>query len=155
MSRSRLPVLLAGVATGVALFAAPAAAQTYTGDADVAVNDATVVAGGAVTFSGSGFASLCPLAMSVDGTRVGSETANSDGAFATQITLQQPGMHTLAAAGCGERATLEVEVVQAAAGGLPVTGFSPAVVFAGGGLLLAGAVLVAFARQRRRDGAPV
>lgn len=155
MRRPRRSFILAGLAAGLLLSAAPAAAQTYTGDADVAVSDATVVAGGAVTFSGNGFASFCPLAISVDQARVGSETADSGGAFSTEVTLRETGMHTLAAEGCGEQATVEVEVVGAAGGGLPVTGFSPVTVFVGGGLLLAGTVLVAVARQRRREGAQV
>lgn len=156
MTARRLLLLLGTLAAALLLSAAPAAAQNYTGDAEVVVDDATIAPGGVVTFAGDGFASFCPLAISVDANRVGTETADRGGAFSTDVTLNEPGTHTLAAQGCGERATLEVEVLEAAAGGgLPVTGFSPIVFYLAGALLLTGTVLIAVARQRRRDTAQV
>lgn len=165
-ARSMLTVLVTALLAVLALSAPghaadgvypPAGVRVVTG----LVSPEQVVAGGSVTFSGAGFAPGALLRLSVDGADLRTLTADSTGAFTTQVVLTGLGEHVLAASGLESGGRVRVvsataQVVAAGAesqsGGLPTSGGDvlPALL-TGLGLVLVGAVVVFVAKQRPRS----
>ena len=166
----RVRHLLAAVAVGLLALstgAGTAAADSYppTGIRVVAgvVTPARVVDGGAVSFSGGGFAPGALVRLSIDGVARGTLQASPSGAFVTRFVLRGVGIKVLAAAGLQSDGRLQVvsatatvvSPVAAAAvttgGGLPFTGAAHTVTALFGGLILVvlGAATLMVARTRR------
>lgn len=158
--------LLAGMAAIIATlfaFAGPAQAgavyPVVRGDATVSAT--TVTVGGSVTVSGGGFSAAdCPVILTV---RVGNKvyitqtlTPDSDGNVSATVKLTRTGRNVIELTGCqanGATRVLSARVTVRGAGagsGLPNTGVDLTSLYAGFGLLAAGALLVMVTRQRRK-----
>lgn len=157
--------LLAGTAAIIAtlfVLAGPAQAQgTYPvvrGDATVSAT--TVTVGGTVTVSGGGFSTDCPVVLTV---RVGNQvyitrtlTPDSGGNVSATVKLTRTGSNVVELTGCqanGATRVLSARVTVRGAGvgsGLPNTGADLTSLYAGFGLLAAGALLVMVTHQRRK-----
>ena len=116
----------------------------------------TVAPGGTVTVSGDGFEPGCSVQFSAtqggDSSAEGQVlTADEDGNVSTTVKLTESGTNVLTLSGCGRVLTAQVTVTAgAAAGGLPGTGGDLTSLWAGVGLLLAGSLMVAVSRSRRK-----
>ena len=136
---------------GVAL--APAAAAQYPPTSSTGrVTAGRIQPGGCVTFSGDGFAAAADVAISDNGTSVGSTNASDTGSFSAEVCPTVLGVHLLRGVGTGangEERTVTAEVTVVAA--LSATGASNVreSVAAGAGLVLVGSGIV-FAVRRRR-----
>lgn len=135
----------------------------------------TVVSGGTVTFTGSGFTPSSTVVITVNGVQVATTTADTSGSFSTPVTLTGSGTQVLAATGTAPGGGLQVvsasvQVLAASVTNsgttsgttsgtsgtaLPRTGSDVLVpgLALGGGLVVVGSMAVAVASRRRRLGA--
>jgi hypothetical protein len=121
------------------------------------------VAGGRITFSGSGYqpSSTVVLAIYSEPVVLGSATAEADGTFTATVTLPDgyAGEHTLLASGVDADGdprymTLALDIGAGGGGGLPVTGPPIVVLLLLGAGLIAGGGLLAATRPRKAVAAP-
>ena len=115
-----------------------------------------LVPGESLVLRGSGCAPGIEVPIFIDGRRVGSTTANSQGSFSAAVTPDQVGQLTITAK-CGDKTFVSVALVVATSKALSPAGSSPAVF---GVFVLLGFVLLrgqitggGSTRRRRRRGA--
>ncbi len=131
-------------------------------DGPLTVPGSTVSPGGRITLSGTGFlpGSTVDLYVYSAPTKVGTATADANGAFSATVTLPEglaAGTHHLVAAGVDASgnprylvSAVSVAAASSGGSGLAYTGAEPLPLLAGAGvLLLAGTALVIVGRRRR------
>lgn len=172
--RIRYAVLAtAATATGVFGFAGTAAAQTCSPGGSypanicaASVGSSTVTAGGTLHVDGEGFAPNSSVSVYLNGTLLGTATANAAGVFSLTVTVPASfaaSSYQLTLVGTNPNGTARqltstITVVAAAAqnqtttGGLPFTGAEIAGMSVAGAALVGGGVVMLVATRRRRAG---
>ncbi|MEP7193833.1 MAG: hypothetical protein ABI903_13315 [Actinomycetota bacterium] len=156
-------IVIFGVMVAMVAFASPSSAAPYTTQPTTSVSNQNPVAGGTVTFSGSGFLAGETITITLDnGTTFPSVVADASGAFSTTLTLSASlsGTHTLTATGAtsGRTSSTTIQVAAASAnagvvpssGGLAFTGAAVVGIGALGALLLVGGAAMVLATRRRK-----
>ncbi|MGZ5385251.1 MAG: hypothetical protein ACXWH0_14880 [Acidimicrobiia bacterium] len=131
----------------------------------LAVSQVTPTAGGPVTISGSGFAPLSPVQITIESSPVllSTITADSTGAFATQVTIPASfaGAHTIFAIGTDSTGSVRVLAAPVSVvgvgppGEIPSTDAAPnrsdpfVFALAGAGIVLMTGILLLVTRRRR------
>jgi hypothetical protein len=135
--------------------ATSASAAPYTGGATLGISDACVSDGASQTLTGSGFVADSTVSLSIGGDSLGSATADSSGAFSTDVTFPAlSGDQTVTASGSGESATVNVSYScnSGGTGGVSDTGVRILVLLSiATALLITGVVAAAVGRRRRID----